>query len=114
MWEGLPDEYGEGKILFDALQWCDEKQAISGQQEKSEEKTEEEKTAEAEEPMSGAELLRPKVETQMTVTDVEADYFLQFHFFFRALCRALQEGKNELTPRDAVYFGLIDMVRTIA
>ena len=30
--------------------------------------------------------------------------------FFVALCHALQEGENELTPVDAYWFGLIDEV----
>jgi hypothetical protein len=41
-------------------------------------------------------------------TDVEAS---QFSLFFLALCRALQEGENELTPMDAMWLGLIDTVR---
>lgn len=44
-------------------------------------------------------------------TDVEAAYFLQFRLFFLALCRALQEGENELKAGDAVHLGLIDTVR---
>jgi ATP-dependent protease ClpP protease subunit len=40
--------------------------------------------------------------------DVEA---VQFQMFLLALCRALQEGENELTPADAVWLGLIDTVR---
>ena len=35
-------------------------------------------------------------------------YFLPFWSFFVALCHALQEGENELTPTDAFWLGLID------
>jgi hypothetical protein len=31
--------------------------------------------------------------------------------FFLAICRALQEGENYITPVDAVSLGLIDTVR---
>jgi hypothetical protein len=37
-------------------------------------------------------------------------YFLPFWSFFVALCHALQEGDNELTPTDAFWLGLIDEV----
>jgi ATP-dependent protease ClpP protease subunit len=47
---------------------------------------------------------------QMTDSDVEADYFLQFHLFFLALCRAVQEGENRITALDALWLGLIDTV----
>jgi hypothetical protein len=47
----------------------------------------------------------------MTDSDVEADYFLQFRIFSLALCRALQEGENELTAMDALWLGLVDTVR---
>lgn len=53
-----------------------------------------------------------RAEPQMAGTDVESDYFLQFRVFFLALCRALQEGENELTPSDAVWLGLVDTVRS--
>jgi len=35
-------------------------------------------------------------------------HFLPFWTFFVALCHALQEGENELTPIDAFWLGLID------
>jgi len=53
-----------------------------------------------------------QAEPQTASTDVEADYVLQFRVFFLALCRALQEGENLLTPVDCVWLGLIDTVRT--
>jgi ATP-dependent protease ClpP protease subunit len=43
-------------------------------------------------------------------TDVEADYFLPFRMFFLALCRALQQGENNITANDALWLGLIDTV----
>jgi ATP-dependent protease ClpP protease subunit len=42
---------------------------------------------------------------------VDAIYFLPFRTFFLALCRALQEGENSITPLDAVWLGLVDTVR---
>ena len=36
---------------------------------------------------------------------------LPLRLFSRALCRALQEGENYLTPSDALWLGLIDTVR---
>jgi hypothetical protein len=51
---------------------------------------------------------------QTVDTDVEATYFLQFRVFFLALCRALQEGENNITALDAFWLGLIDTVRTPA
>jgi hypothetical protein len=50
-------------------------------------------------------------EPQPAGTDAEADYFLQFRFFFLALCRALQEGENNITALDALWLGLIDTIR---
>lgn len=47
-------------------------------------------------------------EPQAPGTDVED---LQFRLFFGALCRALQEGENHLTPMDAVWLGLVDTLR---
>jgi ATP-dependent protease ClpP protease subunit len=41
----------------------------------------------------------------------EEDYSLPFRMFFLALCRALQQGENSITPADAVWLGLIDTVR---
>jgi ClpP protease-like protein len=49
-----------------------------------------------------------RAELQTADTDVEAAYFLQFRVFFLALCRALQEGENNITAVDAVWLGLID------
>ena len=46
----------------------------------------------------------------MADEDPEAAYFLQFRVFFLALCRALQEGENQITPMDAVWLGLIDTI----
>lgn len=43
-------------------------------------------------------------------TDAE-EYFLQFRFFFHAICRALQEGENYITPVDALWLGLVDTIR---
>jgi hypothetical protein len=42
-------------------------------------------------------------------TDV-GDNSLQPTLFFHALCRALQNGENHLTPLDALWLGLIDTV----
>ena len=42
--------------------------------------------------------------------DAEADDLLQFNLFFLALCRSLQEGENNISPADAVCFGLINTV----
>jgi len=50
-------------------------------------------------------------EPQTADTDVEVAYFLQFRFFFHAICRALQGGENQLTPMDCLWLGLIDSVR---
>jgi hypothetical protein len=55
--------------------------------------------------------LAGRAETQTIDTDEEAAYFLQFQLFFLALCRALQEGENYITPMDAVWLGLVDTVR---
>jgi hypothetical protein len=52
-------------------------------------------------------------EPQTAGTDAEAEYFLQFELFFTALCRALQEGENYITPLDVLWLGLIDTVRTV-
>ena len=49
---------------------------------------------------------------QTAEKDALADDFLQFQIFFLALCRALQEGENNITPSDAVWLGLIDTVLT--
>jgi ATP-dependent protease ClpP protease subunit len=46
-----------------------------------------------------------------TATDAEADYLLQFRLLLLALCRALQEGENNISAADAVWLGLIDTVR---
>lgn len=54
---------------------------------------------------------RPAERDHSAGADPEADYFLQFHLFFLALCRALQDGENQITPADAVWLGLIDTVR---
>lgn len=40
----------------------------------------------------------------------EEEYLVPFRILFRALCRALNEGENYLTPMDAVWLGLIDTV----
>ena len=40
--------------------------------------------------------------------DPEEDHFLPFRMFFLALCRALQQEENYITPPDAVWLGLID------
>lgn len=45
--------------------------------------------------------------TEKTLDEVRP-HFLPFWTFFVALCHALQEGENELTPIDAFWFGLID------
>ena len=50
-------------------------------------------------------------EPQAFDADIEEAYFLQFRVFFLALCRALQEGENNITASDAVWLGLIDTVR---
>ena len=47
----------------------------------------------------------------MSDTDGESDYFLQFRVFFLALCRALQEGENNITAMDAFWLGLLDTIR---
>jgi hypothetical protein len=52
-----------------------------------------------------------RAEPQPADTGVDADYYLQFRLFGRAICRALQEGENQITPMDAVWLGLIDTVR---
>jgi ATP-dependent protease ClpP protease subunit len=52
-----------------------------------------------------------RTESQTADTDVEADYLLQFRGFFLAICRALQDGENYITPLDARWLGLIDRVR---
>jgi ATP-dependent protease ClpP protease subunit len=36
---------------------------------------------------------------------------VDFRVFFLALCRALQEGENHITPADALWLGLIDTIR---
>jgi ATP-dependent protease ClpP protease subunit len=59
-----------------------------------------------------SERLAAREAFQTTGRDARADYFLQFRVFFLALCRALQEGENCITPSDAVWLGLIDTVRT--
>ncbi len=46
------------------------------------------------------------------VTDIDADDFQQFRLLGLAICRALQEGENQITPMDAVWLGLIDSVRS--
>jgi hypothetical protein len=51
-------------------------------------------------------------EPQTAATDAEADYLLPFQMFLLALCRALQEGENCITPLDALYLGLVDTVET--
>jgi ATP-dependent protease ClpP protease subunit len=43
-------------------------------------------------------------------TDGEEADDLWFRLFFLALCRALQEGENYVTPTDALWLGLIDTV----
>jgi ATP-dependent protease ClpP protease subunit len=48
---------------------------------------------------------------QLNEAEIEEAYLLQFRLFFLAMCRALQEGENYLTPSDAVWLGLIDTVR---
>jgi hypothetical protein len=55
--------------------------------------------------------LAASAETQTIDVDPEEAYFLQFRVFFLALCRALQEGENYITPMDALWFGLVDTVR---
>lgn len=50
----------------------------------------------------------------VTDANVESTYFLPFRSFLVALCRALQEGENEVTGMDAFWLGLIDTVRTPA
>jgi ATP-dependent protease ClpP protease subunit len=50
---------------------------------------------------------RPEPQT----AEAAADDSLQFRLFFLALCRALQEGENYITPVDALWLGLIDTVR---
>jgi len=60
------------------------------------------------------EWVAARSEPQAGDTDAEAAYFLQFRLFFLALCRALQEGENELTAVDAVHLGLIDSIRDLA
>jgi hypothetical protein len=57
------------------------------------------------------EWVAARAEPQTADADVEAAYLLQFRVFFLAVCRALQEGENEITPTDAVWLGLIDTVR---
>jgi ATP-dependent protease ClpP protease subunit len=49
---------------------------------------------------------------QPASTDAEADYFLQLRVFSLALCRALQEGENYITPLDSLFLGLVDTVRS--
>ena len=50
-------------------------------------------------------------EPHAAATKGESSYLLLCRSFFFALCRALQEGDNELTAMDALYLGLIDTVR---
>lgn len=59
------------------------------------------------------ERLRDWVESQQDApaADVEADDDLYFRQFFRSVCRALQQGENEITARDAMWLGLIDTVQ---
>jgi ATP-dependent protease ClpP protease subunit len=45
--------------------------------------------------------------------DVDAAYFLPFRSFFVAICRALQQGENNLTAVDAMFLGLVDTVRDL-
>jgi ATP-dependent protease ClpP protease subunit len=42
--------------------------------------------------------------------DVEADYLLRFRQLFLSVCRALQEGENNIAPSDALWLGLVDTV----
>jgi hypothetical protein len=55
--------------------------------------------------------LAARAETQTIDADAEEAYFLQFRVFFLALCRALQEGENYITPVDSLWLGLVDTVR---
>jgi ATP-dependent protease ClpP protease subunit len=50
------------------------------------------------------------VKLQTALSDAEVRDALDFRLFHRALCRALQEGENYLTPSDALWLGLIDTV----
>lgn len=50
---------------------------------------------------------REEIETP----DAEPTDLLQFRLFFVALCRALQEGENQILPMDAVFLGLLDTVQ---
>jgi len=58
------------------------------------------------------EALAKLAEPERTTKKLEKvrPYFLPFWSFFVALCHALQEGENELTPTDAFWLGLIDEV----
>jgi len=49
--------------------------------------------------------------SQIAGANAEKLDVLPLRLFFRALCRALQEGENHLTPSDALWLGLIDTVR---
>jgi ATP-dependent protease ClpP protease subunit len=51
-----------------------------------------------------------QAEPQMACADAEELERWPLRIFFRALCRALQEGENYITPADAVLLGLIDTV----
>ena len=54
-------------------------------------------------------LVKPQM-AGMAGADAENLDVLPLRLFSRALCRALQEGENYLTPSDALWLGLIDTV----
>jgi hypothetical protein len=54
----------------------------------------------------GAEDLEQQVKLGKT-----REFLEPFWFFFLAICRALRDGENRLTPMDAVWLGLVDSIR---